>query len=102
MPRIEIWKSKALWHALSPEKKRQVIQSLRDSLNVSKQKPLNDEEPYWISKDGTDLLVWTSKLGLDDLPRFSTIDFPEYFELLSFMSPTANMNAKKIAQKLSK
>ncbi len=103
MPRIEIWKSKLSWQDLSAEEKRQAIQALRDSLNVSGQSDLSGEEPYWITKDGSDLLVWTSNgSGIKDATRFSAIDFLQYFELLSYMSATSKIDAKKVAQKLAR
>jgi hypothetical protein len=102
MPRIEIWKSKLLWQVTSAEEKRRVIQALRDSLNVSGLNDRDEEEPYLISKDGTDLLIWTSTgRGTQEATRFLTTELHDYFELLSYMSATKKTDAKKIAQKPS-
>lgn len=103
MSRVEIWKSQSLWQDLPADEKRQVIQQLRDSLNVSGRNDLSEEEPYLVKKEGTDLLIWTSgSSGVKDATRFSGTNFLQYFELLSYMSVTKGMDAKKIARRLAK
>ncbi len=102
MPRIEIWKSKPLWQVISTEEKREMIQALRDSLNVSGQNDEDADEPYLVSKGDTDLLIWTALgRGAQDVTRFLKTDLHDYFELLSYVAVTKRTNAKKIAQRLA-
>ena len=101
MPRIEVWKSNALWRATSPDVKQRVLEALRDWLNVSEQDDPSEQEPYLISKGDMDLLVWTStRLELEDAMWVATTDLERYFELMSYMSATKKLSAKSLADKL--
>ncbi|MBI5031719.1 MAG: hypothetical protein HZB51_14410 [Chloroflexi bacterium] len=101
MSRIEVWKSNPLWQAATVDEKQRVLLSLRDWLNVFGQNDPSEQEPYLISKDELDLLVWTStRSELDDATQFAVIGLERYFELVSYMSATKKLTAKSIADKL--
>ena len=101
MPRIEVWKSKSLWQAASSDEKRRVLESLSDWLNVTGPNDLTEPEPYLISTDEMDLMVWTSTRAKLDATQFGATNLVRYFELVSYMSATKKLTAKSIAAKLS-
>jgi hypothetical protein len=103
MARIEIWKCKLAWRALSLDERRALLRRLGALVERNRRDDgLGESGPFLVQKGESDLLVWSTEASkAEATAQCARIGLDTYFEPLAYATATGTLTARTLARKLS-